>query len=275
MREVKDLNELKRIELNILQQIDKICREQGFRYWLCGGTLLGAVRHKGFIPWDDDIDIFMPRQDYNEFIKYCANHSTPFQLFSHETDDSYYRLYAKACAMNTLVEEYGDNLKLPSTGIWVDIFPIDGLADSWEKAKGVIKSIEFKRNLLTAALWKKYFIGHSKSIIFTVGRFLLYIMGKFTNKWKLIKKIEKRYIKNDFDKMKYCGVAFGCYGVREVVERKFFDDSVDIEFEGCLFKAPIGWSQYLNSIYGDYMQLPPEDKRVTQHEFKAYILEDE
>ena len=74
MREIKDLDEIKKIELNILVQVDKICREQGFRYWLCGGTLLGAVRHKGFIPWDDDIDIFMPRQDYEKFIELSLIH---------------------------------------------------------------------------------------------------------------------------------------------------------------------------------------------------------
>lgn len=275
MREVKDLDELKKIELNILQQIDKICREQGFRYWLCGGTLLGAIRHKGFIPWDDDIDIFMPRQDYIKFIDYCTHNNTLFRLYSHEIDNHYYRLYAKACAVNTLVKEYDGNLKLPDTGIWVDIFPIDGLGNSLKEAESVIKSTKFKRNLLTATLWKKYFVGKTRTFVYRVGRYFLYVIGKFAKKEKLIKKIENKYIKNDFDNKKYCGVVCGCYEEREVIERKFFEGSIDVEFEGCLFKAPIGWSQYLSSIYGNYMQLPPEDKRITHHDFKAYVLEDE
>lgn len=271
MREITDLNEIKRIELSILLQVDKICREQGFRYWLCGGTLLGAVRHKGFIPWDDDIDIFMPRQDYNKFIEYCNNSEISFNLFSHETNSYYHNLYAKVCAANTLVKE--NNYKLPDTGVWVDIFPIDGLGNSFDEARKVVKSAEFKRNLLKAALWRKYFIGKTKSVKYVVGRFLLFFVGKFVNRKKLIERIEKIYVKNDFDKMKYCGAVCGAYGEREIIDRKIFDEDVEIEFEGHLFKAPIGWNEYLSSIYGDYMQLPPEEKRV-RHEFKAFIIED-
>lgn len=273
MREIKDLDEIKKIELSILVQVDKICREQGLRYWLCGGTLLGAVRHKGFIPWDDDIDIFMPRQDYGKFIEYCNNGKISFNLFSHETVNVYHRLYAKACAANTIVKEFNNNLKLPDTGVWIDIFPIDGLGDSFEEARKVVKSTEFKQNLLKAALWRKYFIGKTKSMKYIIGRFLLYFLGKFVNRKKLIERIERIYIQNDFDKMKFCGVVCGAYGEREIVERKIFDDDADVEFEGHLFKAPIGWDKYLSSIYGDYMQLPPEEKRV-RHEFKAFIMED-
>ena len=85
MKEIS-LDELKKIEFEILVEIDKICREQNIRYSLCGGTLLGAIRHGGFIPWDDDIDIFMPRPDYNRFLEYCIQNSTTFSLLCNKTD---------------------------------------------------------------------------------------------------------------------------------------------------------------------------------------------
>ena len=100
-----DLEEMKKIELRTMEEIDSICKANGFRYSLCGGTLLGAVRHKGFIPWDDDIDIFMPRQDYDAFVKYCVENETPFALLCTETNSDYGYIYAKAIAKDTFIVE--------------------------------------------------------------------------------------------------------------------------------------------------------------------------
>lgn len=269
MTEITDLNEIKKIELNVLIEVAKLCEEQGFRYYLAGGTLIGAIRHHGFIPWDDDIDIVMPRLDYNKFISYCKNHETSFDLFAHEINEQHFRLFAKACSKETIVEEDYGMLDYYPTGVWVDVFPFDGLGNSYEGAKKIIKRYMRQQHLLTVSLWKK-FINGKRSVFLEPFRFAFYLMGKFVNKKKLIQKIENKYVSIDFDKSKYCAAVCGTYGIKEIVERKFFDDSIDVEFEGHLFKAPAGYDGYLTSIYGDYMQLPPKEKQVGHHDFTAY-----
>lgn len=121
------LEEMKQIELRVLKQIRAICEEQGWRYFLVGGTLLGAVRHKGFIPWDDDIDIGMPRADYEKFIDYCISHDVPFKVMCNRSENKYGYLYAKAMAPDTVLLEESSNRYNVEQGIFVDIFPVDGL----------------------------------------------------------------------------------------------------------------------------------------------------
>ena len=120
-----ELDQLKKIELGILQEVHNVCIEQGLRYSLAGGTLLGAVRHGGFIPWDDDIDIMMPRPDYNKLIEYCMNNETPFRLVSTETEKGYGYIFAKAVDQKTFIIEQNGNRGNADMGVYVDIFPID------------------------------------------------------------------------------------------------------------------------------------------------------
>ena len=114
------MDEIKKVSVDVLSSIDQICRENNFTYSLGYGTLLGAVRHGGFIPWDDDIDIVMPRADYEKFILYCKQHATPFALACNELDSKYGYVYAKACDTNTVV--IPDNMRWAKNGIQVDIF---------------------------------------------------------------------------------------------------------------------------------------------------------
>lgn len=272
MTQITDLNEIKKIELNVLIEVAKLCEEQGLRYWLAGGTLIGAIRHHGFIPWDDDIDIAMPRSDYMKLIAYCKENETPFDLFAHEINDGHFRLFAKACSKDTIVEENDGRYSLCPTGIWVDIFPLDGLGNSYTGALRIAKKHKHDQYLLTASLWKKYFRGE-RSIFREPYRFVFYLMGKFVNKRKLIQKMENRYIFNDFDTSKYCAPVCGSYAEKEIVEQELFKNSIDVEFEGHMFKAPAGYDRYLTLLYGDYMQLPPEEKRVGHHTFTAYYKE--
>ena len=103
------LDEIKAVELELMQQFHDICQEQGFRYTLAYGTLLGAVRHKGFIPWDDDVDLIMPRPDYMKFLNYCSSHDVRFGLAANELDPKYHRPYAKIWDRNTIVEDKFDD----------------------------------------------------------------------------------------------------------------------------------------------------------------------
>ena len=272
--------QIKEIELKILKELVEICDEQSIRYRICGGTLLGAIRHKGFIPWDDDIDIMMPRKDYEKFIEYCNSHKTEFKLICHQNTDECYRLFAKFYDDKTEVEECENALNICKNGVWVDVFPLDGLGDSLQQAEKILKKTKLKRQLLDMSVWKsfklyrKYTTTTKKGFVYTLGRYILYLISRFTNKQRLIKKIEAQYKNIDFDSSVYCGAVCGAYGAKEIVERAYFDEFIEVEFEKMKLKAPIGYDKYLTSIYVDYMVLPPPDKRVS-HPIDAYYKEND
>lgn len=124
------IQEIKDIELSLLIQFDLICNDQQLRYSLGGGTLLGAIRHNGFIPWDDDVDVMMPRPDYDMFLKYCRDNPIPFFLVCHEYNPNYKNLFAKVVAPNTTIIDSSINIESTEMGVHIDVFPIDGLGQS-------------------------------------------------------------------------------------------------------------------------------------------------
>lgn len=262
-----EFEELKKIELELLIKIDRICCEQGLRYWLTAGTLLGAIRHKGFIPWDDDVDIAMPRKDYMLFIDYCKKNKVCFNLLSHEVNDAYFRLFAKACDNNTIIEDNEAYTKNCETGVWIDIFPLDGLGNDYKKAKNIFRTTKFKRSLLIASIWKRYFRSKSRSIVYEPIRLFFYLGSRFVNKKKLIDDIERKYVDFDFDSSNYCGCVCGSYGV---MDKEWFDETIDVEFEGRKFKTIKEYDRLLKYFYGDYTSLPPVEQRTTHHDFKAF-----
>lgn len=264
------LEEMKRIELNTLKQIHEICVSQDFRYFLIGGTLLGAVRHKGFIPWDDDIDIGMPRPDYERFIEYCSSNDVPFKLVCNKTDPNYGYLFAKAVDKNTVLIEENANKDGAELGIYVDIFPIDGLGNTFDEAISRLNKTRFNRELLVAANWKKFFRSKTRPIYQEPIRIAFFLMSRMCSFKKLIKKIESQYDVDGFDKFKYAGCVCGSYRNKEVVEQSVYSEYVELPFEDASFYCPKDYDKYLKCIYGDYMKLPPKDKQVSHHMFVAY-----
>lgn len=268
-REIQ-LDEIKIIELNILKKIREVCVQQGFRYFLIGGTLLGAIRHKGFIPWDDDIDIGMPRADYEKFIEYCSTNAVPFKLLCNKLEPKYGYLFAKAMDMNTELIEISGNRNNMDLGLFVDIFPIDGLGDTHDEALANLNRTRFERELLVAANWKKFFRSKTRPIYIEPVRFAFFCMSRFVSFTKLVNRIESAYDIDGFDKCKYVGCVCGSYRNKEVVEQNVFAEYVELPFEDNMFLCPKYYNKYLCRIYGDYMQLPPKGKQVTHHSFKAY-----
>lgn len=264
------LDECKKRELDILIALHNLCEELQLRYSLSGGTLLGAVRHKGFIPWDDDVDICMPRPDYNRLVEYCRTHETPFQWLSYETDERYGYLFAKAMDKDTvLVEEVG-NPRGIEMGVYVDVFPLDGLGDSPEQAARTFRATRFERELLVAANWKRFFRSKTHAWYYEPFRFAFFLLSRFVSTPRLIARIQKKAACIPFDSSRYAGSLCGVYRNREIVQTSVFSQYTDMPFEGHSFKALQAYDTYLTSLYGDYMQLPPEEKRVTHHSFKVY-----
>lgn len=268
-----NLEELKKIELQLLIAVNEICEKENLRYSLGGGTLLGSVRHKGFIPWDDDIDIMMPRPDYDALIAYCLTHDTPFKVLSWETDKNYVDLSAKIYYSNTVLED--ENIVNGNKiGVNIDIFPIDGLGNTYKKAVKTFKSTSFKRNLLIAAQWKKFFKSKTHAWYYEPFRFAFFVLSRFVNKSKLFNKIQKKYTKIDFNKVSFAAAVGGSYREKEILPQNVFTEFIELPFEDSNFKAIKQYDKYLSAIYGDYMKLPPKDKRVSHHTFKAYYREE-
>lgn len=265
-----ELDELKRIELNVLKQVRDLCEREGLRYFLSSGTLLGAVRHKGFIPWDDDIDIEMPRPDYDRLLEICAKSPQAFNLCSNATEPKYGYAFAKAWAPGTIIKEKTANRGNVEIGVYVDIFPLDGYGATKKEAIQNHKRTRLSSALLTAYNWKKFFRSRSRSWTQEPIRFLFFLASRFVSPRKIIEKLEARFRKIPYDSSNYISTVMTTCGVRRIAEREIFAQSTPLEFEGEYFAAPQGYEQYLTQLFGDYMTPPPVEKRVPAHTFDAY-----
>ena len=272
MKEIS-IEELKNIQLDLLCAFDKICGENNLRYSLGGGTLLGAVRHKGYIPWDDDLDVMMPRPDYDKFIAISLNGGVPFGLKAFKTDNNYVDLSSKIFSWGTVIEDNAVYAENASIGVNIDVFVIDGLGDTYKKAKKAFKATSFKRNLLVAAQWKNFFRSKTHAWYYEPFRFAFFLLSRFVNKSKLFASVQRKYTKIDFNKVSYAGAVGGSYREKEILPQKVFTEYIELPFENYKFKAIAAYDTYLSSIYGDYMKLPPEEKRISHHTFKAYYKE--
>lgn len=265
------VEEMKERLLPILKEIDAFCRKNNIRYSLSGGTLIGVVRHKGFIPWDDDIDIMLPRPDYDKFVaSFNGEHTdSKYRLISCETDRDYFQPYAKVVDTTTKLVEHYDK-KMKSLGVYIDVFPIDGLPDDDEVRKTYWKKMFKRRNFMSCTYEKT--LKSEKGIKKILRKIIFYFSYLFPANFAarcLNSYARKNY---NFDKAKYVGcIVFG-YGTKEEVPHSFYECLVDMDFEDLKVKASAQNDIYLSNIYGDYMQLPPEDQRKTRHHSEAYFL---
>ena len=267
MRDITELKELHQIELDMLKEIDAICRRENIQYYLAGGTLLGAVRHKGFIPWDDDIDIAMARDEYERFLKVMRKEKHPYyKIFAMEYDKEYQYTFAKVVDTRTrLVEEIGKDI--PDMGVFIDIFPIDGMGDDRKKAmRRMMKIIRLRSRIIEAALKedeiKNKELNLKNKIIKETANLIIKCLGIRRCYFMLMRYVKKMNFRESY----WIASAVGGAGIeRELVERKCFDELIEMEFEGYSFLAPAGYDRYLRNLYGDYMKLPPESERVTPH----------
>lgn len=267
-----EISEIKKKELELLKKLTGVIEKLNLKYSLAGGTLLGAVRHKGFIPWDDDIDILMPRNDYNLLIEYFKKNSIDdMKMICHELDENYKNLSSKVSDCKTKLIEHNVAQEV-EYGIFIDVFPVDALGDDFKTAKNIFKKTRFKRYLLVASNWGAFKKSLTRPWYQETIRFIFYLLSRNVNSKKLIKKIEKHIVNNKFEDVNYVGAVSGSYDSKEIMEKSIFDKYIDIQFEGEYFKAVADYDRYLTAIYGDYMVLPPVDKRVTRHDFDVYEI---
>lgn len=253
MRKIEDLDEVKKIELGILKYIHKVCEKNNLRYYIAGGTLLGAVRHKGFIPWDDDIDILMPRKDYEKMIRIIEGEKNPIYSvlsINRGHTKNYYYPFARVVDSRTQIK-ITDLLYIKDQGLFVDVFPIDGLPGDMKVNE---KYFDFMERYYK--VWSNFRMTNIKVIKSErISRFIARLLAKNIN---VIARIFK--IRNS----KYIGCTVNGFGKREIMDKKVFAKRVLLEFEGSKFYAPIGYDEYLKRLYNDYMKIPPktQQKRI-------------
>ena len=263
------LKEIQDIELDMLVKFAKFCQENKLHFYLCGGTLLGAIRHQGFIPWDDDIDVCMPRPDYDRLINNCSLKLSNISLFSSENGNLMVP-FAKLKRIDTKVVSENCRSNIDDK-IWIDIFPVDGLPEAVSNQKKLYRKAYILRALLT--LSQGQLLGCSSFFLKIIKRiicpFAYLIGGKRFCLWlnSLSRKIS-------YEKSEYVGcITWGLHGVPgEVMRRAEFEKCKTAIF--CDIKFPIFscWKEYLSGCYGDYMLIPDEKKRQT-HKIRAYILD--
>ena len=266
------IDEIKQCALSILLYLDDFCKKRNITYWLCGGTLIGAVRHKGFIPWDDDIDIMMPREDYDKLCSEFSN-SGRYKLMTSDNVDNFPYSYCKLVDSETTKLE-PIRRKFQKIGVDIDIFPIDNYPAEIEDAARMCDAIKKEQRKLHFILAK---YGRGRNLLKTIARFfatcfwhLTDNIGINTSK-KYILRIQSLSQQFNSSETGYRGISIiAHYGVRERNKKSVYASTVEVEFEGYLLPAPVGYHDYLTNLYGDYMQLPPLDKRETHHDFKAF-----
>lgn len=264
MKRIDD-EELKYLQLEILKNVDTFCKNNNIEYSLAYGTLLGAIRHGGYIPWDDDIDIFMTRPNYDKFIQSYNGYSNYLYVISPEIDINYYAPYANVCDKRTILIEEG-NTHTTEIGVKIDIFPIDAVPEDlyeYEQMKGKIRGL--KKNL-----WVKrthFSQCHTlRSKLSWIYRRLLTINRSFSSIQEEIKSIATSISFND---AVYCdNVVWDNVNAR--CEKKIYSCVTHVEFENNVFMSIREFDVYLRNKYGDYMKLPPESQRCMHHNFKAY-----
>ncbi|EOU1217679.1 LicD family protein [Clostridium perfringens] len=252
------LKKIQKIELDILNEVVKVCEENNIRYQLCGGTLLGAIRHKGFIPWDDDIDIAMPRKDFDKFLNIAQEKlAKNIEVFSYKSNKVYPFIFAKVCNIETRVVENYLKSSGYEVGVFIDIFPMDGVPNNRFIREIHLKKINFyEKVLILSYLDEDYFEEKWKKIIIKIGH-------KLVNRNKIHQKIQNLLRKYSFENSRMITTDIGKKRKEKLMPREVFNDT-EVIFENLEFKAPSGYEYYLECMYGDYMKIPPEDQRI-QH----------
>lgn len=267
------LRETQIAELDVLSRVAAICEEQGLRYYLTYGTLIGAIRHKGFIPWDDDIDIAMPRSDYQKLLVYWKNNAqklSPLELFHYTTNKQYIYPIIRI-SDSRYVADY-EGVVNYGLGAFIDIYPIDGSGNNEIEAEKIWKANQNDILVILSGGGTRFELskyGCFRSII----KFLLYKLTRVFGLRMVLRHVDKRSRKHSFESsyLSYCTVWGSSYKYAQ--PKTDYDEWIYVEFEGQRFRTYKNYDEALRRIYGDYMTLPPEEKRVGHHSYKLFRKE--
>lgn len=263
------LEELQDASLTLLREFDALCGELSLRYDLCGGTLLGAVRHAGFIPWDDDIDVSMPRPDYERLLELVACGTASVaenRKIVSNRDNTFLRHYARYVRLDLRrSSDYSSDNDCPFIGI--DIFPHDGMPEDENASRRLVGRIGLMRKALLLSLSKQGVSSRGRMVAFAkdVLRPLVCLIGPNA----IARSLDRLCQSVPFETAEFVGGISGMYGMKERWLKKEMFPQIEIEFCGYRFSTYKNYDLYLTSLYGNYMELPPVEHRIP-HGDKAY-----
>lgn len=237
-------DEVKKVQLGILARIKKYANEYNLRYYLQSGTALGAIRHQGYIPWDDDVDVFLPIDDYLKLINILEN-DEQYKIVSQFNTNYYFGWgFGYMVDTNTICDVNKFPIQI-TTGQSIDLFPLYGIPDKNEEKENYIITVkELERKCLVAI--------------------------DDTDRIHAIKEFNDYLLRYKYDECVLVGNVLMPFFVKDIFDKNIFGDGIEKKFEDLMLKVPTNYDAYLKQMYGDYMKLPPEDKRVGEHFYNTY-----
>lgn len=269
------LRETQMASLDLLKKIDEICKSNNIKYFLIYGSLLGAIRHKGFIPWDDDLDIGMLREDYNKFCNYCIEHRVSlgkFQLDNNDTRKGVPFALSRFCNTEYILK-FNQYSTYKSSGIFVDIYPFDGAGN--DRDIEYWKKVAFKRFTIRQCVFfacsKDYFIGDN--FLRRVEKLPFILYAKLRTSDYFINKLKKYACHFDMNQSDYVScIMWTSLKIIPRYKKEWFEDLIYTDFEDMKVPIPKEYNDFLTSEYGDYMKFPPEKDRHPYHGYIPYRI---
>lgn len=266
MKEIK-WEEIKQIQLRLLDEVARFCDENGISYWLDAGTMLGAVRHKGYIPWDDDIDLGMLRPDYERFIRSFRPSDQSISVQCIETDKKFCYPYAKILDHRTVL--YEPDLSGKKSCVNIDLFVYDNAPDNENTIKRMFRRRD-RLHLLEQTRYNSF--TPSGNILRRLGVCCFRMLLKFLPKNYFAKALLRNATRFADQETKCIGSFLNYSNL--ICDKAAVDRRIEQAFEGKTYKIPVGYDRWLRSAYGNYMEMPPKEQRKTHHQYIAFIKEE-
>lgn len=256
------------IDIEIVNEINKICEKNNIKYFMLGGTFLGAIRHNGFIPWDDDMDFGMFRNDYEKFIEVAQNElPSNMILVNYKTDKNYHYYITRIQDINTNIKEERLNDNSKNTHISIDIFPLDGVPNNYFLKKVFCFRIMFHRALMSMCYKESIDKKRKRNAIEKLLIMFLSILpiNLVTNAYKEKEKIDRIMKKQNVENSLFVANLMGAYRTKEIYRKDYFINVKKYKFENLELLGPIDYDSFLSELYGDYMKLPPIEERKVHY----------